>query len=223
MHTVKKIFFGIAIIVLALSSEGWAAGEPKYSGFLDDYTGLSPDPERRGAFSARAQYKPGEYTKIIIDPVEIWLDPDSEYKGIKPDELKAIADRFTEMVLDVAKDFWVIVDKPGPGVIRARFAITKVVSKKPKRKARDFTPIGVIGKGVKNAAGKNYSLENAVLEAEMVDAQTHVRLAALVDSTIGYEEGKKKKGKRTWKDVEKTMKYYAERWRRYEQEARARK
>ncbi len=36
MHMVKKIFFGIAIIVLALSSEGWAAGEPKYSGFLDD-------------------------------------------------------------------------------------------------------------------------------------------------------------------------------------------
>jgi len=43
-----------------------------------------------------------KYTKIMVDQPEIWLDEDSEYGGMKPDNAKAIADmirgRVTENV-----------------------------------------------------------------------------------------------------------------------------
>ncbi len=36
------------------------------------------------------------YDKIMIDQPEIWIDPDSKYRGVKPDNVKAIADLMRE-------------------------------------------------------------------------------------------------------------------------------
>ncbi len=211
MYMIKKVILSSAILVLMLPIGGGAAGKFMQSGFLDDYAGFTPDATRPGAFIYEVQgLDLKTYTKIIFDPVEIWLDPDSEYKGIKPEKLKALADGLREVLIKAVADSFEVVNTPGPRTMRVRAAITNVISKKPKRKLREFTPVGVVTKGLKRAAGRDYALTQAVFEVELLNSKTDVRLGALIDTRVSAKKGKKP-GK--WKDVEKSFEFYGNRFR----------
>jgi hypothetical protein len=200
---------------MLLTSASWAASGAKYSGFLEDYPTLEADKDRKGALIYR---KPGvalkNYTKIMIDPMEIWYAPDSKYKGIKPDELKALADAFRESLVSALEPTYPVVSKPGPDVLRLRIAITNVYVKKKKKSILSFTPVGLVVTGAKALAGKNISLVDATIEAEMLDSQSNGRLGVLIDrQSDSAEKKKKKKMKTSWENVEKTLQFYAERFR----------
>ncbi|MCH6582748.1 MAG: DUF3313 domain-containing protein [Proteobacteria bacterium] len=219
MHTIKKAIFGMVIFVLVLPSSAWAGKWPQCSGFLSECKGFTPDPDRSGVFVYTASnFHPRNYSRFMFTPIEIWIDPDSEYKGVQPDQLKKITDHFLEVMTDALKDGYPIVDKPGPGVAIVRIALTNVYLKKKKWKARNFLPIGAVSKGVQKAAGKNIALTTAHLEMEMLDSQSGERLKAGVDMQVGEKLREKiKKGKKrpetTWADVEKTLEFYAKRFR----------
>ena len=210
MHTIKKAIFGIVIFVLGLSSSAWAGEWPQCSGFLSECKSFAPDPDRPGAFRYWAQgFDAKTYTKIIFDPVEIWLHPDSEYKGVKPEKLKALADGLREVLMKAAAGIFEVVDAPGPRTMRVRAAITNVISKKPKRKWYNYTPVGAVSVGVKKAAGRDYALDEAVFEVELLNSKTDARLGALIDTQVAAKKGNKP-GK--WKDVEKSFEFYGNRF-----------
>ena len=219
MHTIKKAIFGIVIFVLGLSSSAWAAGWPECSGFFSGCKGFTPDPDRPSVFIYTApNYHPRNYSRFIFPPIEIWIDPDSEYKGVEPDQLKKITDGLLEVIIDELKDDYPIVDKPGPGVAIVRIALTNVYLKKKKVKWYNYTPVGAVSKGVQMAAGKNIALTTAHLEVEMLDSQSGERLKAGVDLQVGEKLREKiKEGKErpetTWADVEETFEFYAKRFR----------
>ncbi len=219
MHTIKKAMFGIVIFVLGLSSSAWAAGWPECSGFFSGCEGFTPDPDRPNVFIYTApNYHPRNYSRFIFPPIEIWIDPDSEYKGVEPDQLKKITDGLLEVIIDELKDDYPIVDKPGPGVAIVRIALTNVYLKKKKVKWYNYTPVGAVSKGVQLAAGKNIALTTAHLEVEMLDSQSGERLKAGVDLQVGEKLREKiKEGKErpetTWADVEETFEFYAKRFR----------
>jgi hypothetical protein len=150
------------------------------------------------------------YTKIIFDPVEIWLHPDSPYKGVKPEKLKALADGLREILMKAAAGNFEVVNAPGPRTLRVRAAITNVISKKPKRKWYNYTPVGAVSVGIKKAAGQDYALNEAVFEVELLNSKTDARLGALVDTQVAAKKGDKP-GK--WKDVEKSFEFYGNRFR----------
>ncbi len=219
MHTIKKAIFGIVIFVVGLSSSAWAAGWPQCSGFFSGCKGFTPDPDRPSVFIYTApNYHPRNYSRFIFPPIEIWIDPDSEYKGVEPDQLKKITDGLLEVIIDELKDDYPIVDKPGPGVAIVRIALTNVYLKKKKVKWYNYTPVGAVSKGVQLAAGKNIALTTAHLEVEMLDSQSGERLKAGVDLQVGEKLREKiKEGKErpetTWADVEETFEFYAKRFR----------
>ncbi len=221
MHTIKKAIFGMAIFfVLALSSSAWAAKWPECSGFFSECKGFTSDPERPSVFIYTApNYHPKNYSRFIFPPIEIWIDPDSEYKGVQPDQLKKITDGLREVMTDALKDGYPIVDKPGPGVAIVRIALTNVYLKKKKWKWQHYTPIGAAAKGAQAAAGKNVALTTAHLEMEMLDSESGQRLKAGVDMQAGEKLREKiKEGKKhpetTWADVEDTFEFYAKRFRK---------
>jgi hypothetical protein len=229
MHTIKKAIFGMAIFfVLVLSSSVWAAGWPQCSGFLSECKGFTPDPDRPGLFVYTApNFHPKNYSRFIFPPIEIWIDPASEYKGVQPDQLKKITDRLLEIITDALKDGYPIVDKPGPGVAIIRMALTHVYLKKKKWKWQHYTPVGAAAKGVEKAAGKNVALRTAHLEIEMLDSQSGQRLKVGVDMQAGEKlrekiEEEKKAPETTWADVEKTIEFYAKRLRKRMDAARGR-
>ncbi len=226
MKTRRVLMFTILFLCSLLATAAWAGSGIRQSGFLEDYPVFEADKDRKGAVIYQ---KPGvdlkSYTKVMIDPVEIWIAPDSKYKGIKPDEIKALADAFRAVLVEALEPAYPVVNKPGPGVLGIRMAITNVQLTKKKRGLLGYTPIGlVVSAGIKNL-GDNMSLQDASIEAELLDSQTNERIGALIDQQSKTAAEKKKaakiatklrsvqKGDTSWEAIESTLKYYAERFR----------
>jgi hypothetical protein len=74
---------------------------------------------------------------------------------------------------------------------------------KQKRGLLGYTPIGFVVSTAVKAVGDNMSLQDAVLEAELLDSQTKERLGALIDQ----------KGATSWDRIEETLNFYAQRFR----------
>ncbi len=197
-------------LFLAVSGQGIAGG--KYSGFITDMPKLVKDEVIAGGMRYRV---PGvtleNYTKFMIDPIEIWYAPDSKYKGIDPDTLKTIADTLRATITFELEPDWPIVSRPGPGVMGMRIAITNVNAKKKKRGLLGYTPAGLVVTTAIAAAGKNISLQDAVIEMEFIDSASNERVGVAVSHTEDWPESKK--GKTSWEEIQNKLKAIAQRMR----------
>ena len=204
LHNVVKSIF---VLVLANAPAAVAAGN--YSGFLEDYTALQPDADRPGALIYRKDgVDLGKYSKIALAPVEIWYSPANEYQGISPDDLKLIADSFRASLVKQLEPDYPVVETGGPDVLGVRLAIADVKIRKKGRTVLNFTPAGFALYTLKDIAGANVILDDAVIEAELVDSTTGERLGALVDQQKATA-GKKA----SWASLEAALTFYAQRFR----------
>lgn len=176
------------------------------SQFIENMPMLSPDPERAGAMIWE---KPGlnraSYTKVMLDPITIFISPDSEYKGINAEELKKIADRFTQAITKALEPDIPVIDEKGPGVLYVRAALTNMKVAKISRGLLEFSPFGLL---VDSSAGPPYILKETILEIEMIDSMSGERMAVLVDKAPGGLNVEKP----SWNAVNKTLVFYAERF-----------
>ena len=158
------------------------------------------------------------YTKIFIDPIEIWYAPDCKYKGIKPDELKILADAFRSAIVSELEPDYPVVSKIGPDVLGIRLAITNVHVTKKKRGLLGYTPAGLVVSTAVKAVGDNVSLQEAVIEGELLDSQSNERLGVLIEkqlnkgSALGKLSVVQKSGV-SWEEIENALKFYAKRLR----------
>lgn len=186
-----------------------------HSGFIDNYPELQLDKE---GGDAMIYHKPGMglggYQKVMIDPIEIWYAEDSKYKGISPDDLKVITDALYKSLLAQLEPDYPIVSRSGEGVLRIRLAITNVHAEKKKRGLLGYTPIGLLVGGVKSLAGvaKNIKLDDATIEAELLDAQSSERMSVLIDK-LSVETAGEKDTDTSWEDIEASLDFYAKRLR----------
>jgi hypothetical protein len=219
MRILKIVAVVVVSMSILLTGSAWAKSDLARSGFMENYPAFESDKDRKGSLVYR---KSGvdlkQYTKIMIDPIEIWISPKSKYKGIKPDQLKALADSFRESIIDALEPTYPVVSKPGPDVLAIRIAITNVLINKKKRGLLGYTPIGFVASTGMKALGDNMSMEEAVIEAELIDSQSNELLGALMDQQSKTAKKKSsvgavKKGKTSWEEIDETLKFYAERFR----------
>lgn len=180
-----------------------------YSGFLDHYPVLKQDPDGGGGLIYRkAGTDLGDYDKILIEPIEIWMADDSKYKGFSPNELKAITDEFHRtLVLNLEPDY-PVVSRLGPGVLVIRLAITDVYATKKKRGLLGYVPIGA---AVGAVSGKySAKLKDATIEAELLDAQSNEQLGVLIDKLSVSKGGG---DKTSWTEITEALNFYAKRFR----------
>lgn len=195
---------------ISLSNTVWAADTAGYSGFIDSYPDLKPDPDHSGGLIYR---KPGvnlgDYDKIMIVPIEILLADDSKYKGFSPDDLKAITDELYRVLLNNLEPDYPVVSRPGKGVLTVRLAITNVYAKKKKRGLLGYIPVAAVV-GAATGEYRKIHLKDATIEAEILDAGSQDQLGVLIDklpvSTGGAEET-------SWDDISTALDYYAKRFR----------
>jgi hypothetical protein len=187
MRTITILLSAVLCLPAAFAAEGTF---PVEDGFLSvDLDQLTVVEEKDGGIDL--VYRPpgvfdrlAKYNKLMIDQPEVWLDPDSEYRGVKPDNLKAIADlireRLTERVISRGYE---VVDEPGPGVLYMRVALTDLYLKKEKRGILGYTPIGAVVKlgadAVRDMLSKVDIIEMA-LQVEFLDSQSEEVLGAIV-------------------------------------------
>ena len=161
-----------------------ASGISDESRFLSDYSKLSSgnDSSFDELYASQAAISSGpRYTAVMIDQAEIFLHADSKYKGIKPDDMKAIADSFRERVIDELKSGYTIVDKPGKNVLYVRFAIADLMLQKKKRPILAYVPVGAVVYGIKKLASEVTSkldVTNIKIEGEVLDSMTLEQLGA---------------------------------------------
>ena len=146
------------LLVLALFAvPAMAADTAQNSGFLSDYSKLQPaadNPKTRlwidGAFDFKG------YTKVLLDPVEVWVSPTSQYKGASPDMLKRMSDNFNASFRKVLENGYQLVKAPGPDVLHIKLAVTGVNLVKPETNPLNFLPIMFV---VRSVSGANSDLD----------------------------------------------------------------
>lgn len=189
---------------LALSAQQALAGS---SQFINNMPQLSQDPDRAGAMTWQ---KPGldrsAYTKMMIEPITIFISPDSEYKGLDANTVTALAEGFQETLTRTLEPEIPVLNEAGPGVVYVRVALTNVKLAKKKRGLLSYTPIGLVVTAATSLAGSDISLKDAVLEAEILDSVTGERLGVTVDKAP-----KVAGGDLTWDAINQTFVFYAER------------
>jgi hypothetical protein len=215
MKATNKILILILQAMFVFSSVNIALAENEYveSGFLADYSILKPDPERptvRMYMSEGADL--GNYDKILLGDIELFLHPNSEYTGISSKKVAAIIGEFRKnLENNLGKRRELVTENVvGDKVLIIKFAITNVYATRPKRNLANYTPVGLASTGTKKAAGKDYVLTTAALEAAILDGETGELIAALVATGLGDELAKVKTGERKWKDIQQELKVYAE-------------
>jgi len=101
------------------------------TGFLSDYSLLT---EGKGEHEALLRYiNPnvdwGSYNKIMLDSVTVWKN--EETKDVAPEDLQMLTDfLYNHLYEELSKDY-TFVSQPGPGVMRAAFAITEAEASAP--------------------------------------------------------------------------------------------
>lgn len=104
-----------------------AANVPRV-GFLTDYARLRPVSGMDGALCWRADKANWKrYDKVQIERIMVSLRPGKEQSTIDPGDLKMLTDYFRNALVTAIKPDTQIVDKPGPGVIQIRIALTDLV------------------------------------------------------------------------------------------------
>lgn len=214
------------LIAAALWLQGCATITAEQSGFLGHQLDFTPAPDGSGALVYR---KPGlataeaaRYKRFMIDPVLVWYSPQSEYKGIYPDELKAITDYFRTTAVGHLQDRYPVVAEPGPDVVRIRAAIVEMHRENPIH-LYQFTPVGIVFTGVKEAtgmdaitrervaAGNSYIIA-ATIEVGFYDSTTNELLGAYRDSTRASPI-RREAGGATWGQVKAALDAWAEKLR----------
>jgi hypothetical protein len=195
-----------------LAASSLASAETQPSGFIENLPAdMKPDPAGPGALrwqSATASL--ANYDKVLLEPLTIYVAPDSKEKGLDPDALKSLSDSFRAMVTQYLEPAYPVVDEPGKGVLVVRPALTNVYLEKKGRGLLTFTPVGMVVHAARDAHSKRFSLEKATLEVEALDGVSGDRVAVLIDRSPEMS-GLRETEKIDWSRLEEVLAFYAQR------------
>ena len=192
-----------------------ALAQDQFSGFLTDYEQLEPsDDVWLDYMYAGLEFRPkvAGTTAIMLEQPEIFFAADSKYKGMKPDDMKLLADSMKAIFADKLVEEYQIAASPGPNTLLFRMALTNVHMKKKGRNLLGYTPVGFVAGSAKRALLNdfidNIMLTEVMWEAEIFDSQTGQRYGALI---IGLGNKNSKKEFTSWEQLMHSMEVGAER------------
>lgn len=213
MKVSRVISWIFTVFIVSWGSSVFAGEQPKLSGFLSDPPDLKPIAGMEGVWGwDNTEKSLKNYNKILLDPVEIWIAPYSEYKGIEPDKMKMLADSMRAVLIEQLEPAYPVVNVGGPGVLRIRIALTDVYLKKKKRGFFSYTPIGLVAGGIKSLAGKpkNISLVESSVEMEAFDSKTNESVAVRFDTRPIRSDGTGAE-KMSWEAIQESFRFYGKR------------
>lgn len=173
--------------VLAASCLLFSAGVcAQDSGFLEDYSKLT---EGGNSGFTRTYIAPGapdamaNITNLMVDQPEIFIDPASKYKGVKPSDAVAVAEELRAAFIQGIQKTVPVVEEAGEGTGLLSWAVTNIRVNKKKRGVLGYTPVGAVAYGVKSGLSDVVDKTRAfdvTFEVEGRDAATGQVLFAMV-------------------------------------------
>jgi hypothetical protein len=189
----KSLILVIIIATFWLSGCGAKrARDVKFSGFLGDYSLLEKQRDQDSALYGYRNPKADwpSYSKILLDPIEIWRRAELEKKGAPMEDLQRLANNFYLILhKELSKDYE-MVKVPSPRTMRIKVALTDVEeSWAAMDTVTSIIPIGiVISAGQEFATGKPSFAGEVSAEIKVTDGRTGQLLAAGVDRRVGGNE-----------------------------------
>lgn len=181
------------------------------SGFLGDYSilqkGAGDDEALLRYVNPIAEWK--QYTKVIIDPVQLWMGKSSTLRFIPREDRIRLTVTLFGKIRDGLLAHYQIVREPGPHVMRISVALTEVKSSDVVLDTiSSILPTGYVVSGAKSlTTGTGTFVGAASVEAKITDAELGTLLAAAVDRRGG---AKSLSGVTSeWSDVEESFQYWA--------------
>ncbi len=177
------------------------------SGFFDDYSRLEPMPEADWVdFMYRGdnfREKLAAATAIVIPQPEFFVAPDSKYKGVKPENLNALADGMRQLLVEAFEDGYQIANNAGPDTIVLRIAFSNLyLKKKGRTPVVGYLPHVYLMTSAKRAMLDDFAdkiqLTEVVWEAELLDAESGEIVGQLLLSLGNYLE---KREFSSWDDL----------------------
>ncbi len=187
----------------------WRGGPPAESGFLRDYSQLA---HVDGYPAALVYINPSanwsSYDAVFIDSVTLWHDGKTAKVSEKDQQM--LTDYFYKALADKIGERYRVAKGPGQGVLRLRAALTAAKGANVPLKAittiipqlRAATTLVGLGADIAVTVGE------AIVEAEITDSISGVRLTAVVDERVGKKAVYQLK---KWSDVKAACEYWAER------------
>jgi hypothetical protein len=186
MKTYRNVLVILTAVAMLAMLFGCAGSQKRsYSGFLDDYSQLKKGPGDIDLRYLKAGVDFKKYNKVMLDEVAFFLSPESKYQGLKASEVKELSDAFYEIYIETLGN--IFTDKPGPGVVRMRLALTNIERSNPvSGTMTTVVPVGLAVSVVsRGATGEYVGIGSATAEVECLDSLTNERIAAGVDTMQG--------------------------------------
>ena len=210
-----KLSIMVAGAALSLLS-GMAFAE---SGFLSDYSQLKPVKNSTGD-DERVYVAPGAYERavgykaVMLDQPEILFSADSEYRGMKPEDVLELASIMRSAAKERLEERgrYKVVEQPGPDVLFVRMGLTELYMKKKKRGVLAYTPVGAVAKVGTDALKETLSKVDIIemtFEAELLDSVSKDVLGAIVIPSGARKADDQKEERMDMKEFQTEIHEYA--------------
>lgn len=206
----------VALTACATSQQAGGFGKAEPSGFLQDYSTLHAaenETEATLVYFTPDKTKFKAYTKVWLEPVQVWRGEQSDAKDLSKDDAHHLSQFLSSRLAEELRKDYAMVQAPGPDVMRLRVGITEAGKNTPVLDQLTAVHPGslLLSKGKKALAGTESFVGKATIEAEVTDSQTGELLAAGVDRRGGGKYAWK--SLRRWTDVEEAYAYWAKKFR----------
>lgn len=205
----------VALAGCAHSQQAGGYGKAEPSGFLKDYSKLRPaadDTEASLVYLTPDKAKFKSYTKILLEPVQVWRGEKSDAKDMDKEDAEHLSQfLWSKLEEELGKDYR-ITASPGPTVMRMRVAITEAGKGIPF--VDNITAVHpgtlLMSKAKKAISGTESFVGKSSIEVEVTDSSTGELLAAAVDRRGGGKYAWKAISR--WVDVEEAYAYWAKKF-----------
>jgi len=180
-----------ALVVLAATAcapSRQTRGPVAESGFLRDYSQLKPGKEGQAKLVyINPNVDWSHYTALMFESVTLWPGKDGKLASLPPKDQQMLADRLYKAVYDAVSKEIKMVKAPGPGVMRARVALTEAEpTNVPLNAIATVVPqLRMLTTITGLAADTALTVGSATVEGDVTDSMTGQRLAAFVDERVG--------------------------------------
>jgi len=117
----------LAVLTSLLVLTGCAGTRPvPYSGLASSsQLRLNPDDKSdRVPYQYAANVDWREYVNVVLDPVEIYSEPDNQFEAVSPQEKEMLAQYMEEQFRKALASRWTLVSAPAAKTIRVRATLT---------------------------------------------------------------------------------------------------
>jgi hypothetical protein len=191
------------------------------SGFLGDYRELKPV---AGEHYLWRYQKPAvnwsAYDKVFVAPLEVWLNPESDQPQLQAELSGRVDRRFREILAkELQSHGYGLADRPEPGVLVFRGALTGVTPVRRAFEPVDALPVMIAVNAGKAALGAEPYQIVLSGEIEVLDGASGARVFAAVGARRGFQTTTKQ-SEITWAELEDIFAWVAQRWRQQLDRAR---